>query len=338
MRRRVGTVVAKAIKGMVNQTTRVIKEKNYSASDMGVLAASAGCMVSVFGFIIALILFIVSGGYTVQISAIKDNGWDKGFTAGNVAMLYNSIGTIAAISIIAGVVFLAVAFLKKASPAKRFLMTTNLVFMVCFSGLTVIYSIIISGKIDFTEKQLNTLRKFFSIVNYETILKILFGLVFFTIIIFVVLILLSELRWLLFHLFKSAVISFVGIPFILLLTENLIALAATAVFCVIVVLVLFMIGSMLKEAGGADGANSMSLKATPTSTKHKEETKPKIKTINVASGYRLYLDKGTGLGAQTTYIFTDTAVQNRVCLCTYEEFEKGKVIIKKGGTPITRIY
>jgi len=221
-------------------------------------------------------------------------------------------------------------------------MLADLVLMACFTGITVIYTIILNGDIHLTGKQQNMLLELFSIVNYEKLLMILLGSIFFTIIIYTILIFVSELRWLLSHIFKSVLISFVLIPGLLLLVENLVALAAGAIFCVIFIIVLFMIGNVLRDAGSSEtgGAASGSIVSAPKPKKEVKqiEKTPKIKEIEVASGFPLYLGEGTGVIApKTTCIFTDTTVQKRVFLCTYKDFQEGKVIIKKGGKPITRL-
>lgn len=335
--RKISSAIIASLKLMIDQTVNALKHyKQFPTQNLCVIFSSAGCLVSMVGVIIAFISFIARGGYLNQIKAIKETGVNEAFTRGNVAMLSDGvIGSIAMMCIVAGLVFLIITFFQNTYSVKRILMLIDLGSLVLSVGITAFYDAIISRKFNFTDEQLNVLRDFFSIVDYMLIIKILVGILCFEIICFFLLFIFSDLKSLFSHIIKAAIVSFVAAPLFLLLIENFIALIATVILGVGLIIALYVIGGVLKEAGGSGSADG----GKPTQIKHKEkkvDNAPKVKEI--ASGYRLYIDEGHGIGApMSTCIFVETAVSKRSYVCTLKDFQDGKVIIKKGGVPIKNI-
>ena len=321
-----------AIRTMISQTRDALRTyRSFPGQSLCVLLSSAGCVVSIVGFVIAIILFGTSGGYSRP-----DSGYGLSFTSGNVSLLCRgTVGTIAAICIIAGAVFLAIVSYKKVSPAKRIFMIADVTLMIIFMGMTALYDAIFGYKIRLTDRQVEVLYSFFNIVDRETLLNVLVWVSFLTIIIFAGLLFFSEMRWLLAHVCKAAIISFVVLPLLLLIAENIITLIA---FIIISAVMWFGAAAMFDGTASAGSAADSHAHARPKSEKKEVKKAPEARVIDVASGYRLYLEEGSGIGApMTTCIFVDTTTINHKYLCTLKEFKEGKVIIKKGGIQITQI-
>lgn len=338
---------------IVNPIKSIIKETSNSISDFGyapihnlsVLFSSIGCIVALIGCIVSVISFASDGGYTLQLSNYKESGLDEAFTRGNGAALRGGIvGIIIAACFVLSIVFMAITYFKNVSGAKRVLMIIDFMLMLLFIGITALYNAIINNKIDLTDAQIKSLQQLFQTVNYQTILTILLCISLFTIVIFAILLFLSEKRGLLGHVFKSAVFSFLAISVFLLIVENLIALAIVALLWI----VLNIVFKVLLQGEGSSGATGSSVSR---SSANKPSSAPKSNVIEnlpkgciqkeVAVGNRLFVDKGYGpLNYNGVFVYVETALykgKDSKIVCSYKDFQDGKVILTRNGKRITHI-
>lgn len=124
----------------------------------------------------------------------------------------------------------------------------------------------------------------------------------------------------------------------LLLVENVLALAYVILFGICFCFVLMFIGVAISESGAPEGAASAESHQKPAEKLKKTETE-EINVINIAANQKIYIDEGNGLGAPLTQcVFTDTAVMNHKFLCTVADFKRGKVKIVRGGKEISASF
>ena len=340
----------KKIKKIANRTINTVKSFTQAPiENLGFLIPVVMAVFSVICALVGYVLFIVRGGYSNQVSLIKEFGKDgisQGFTSGSAGILTSgSIPKVIWILFFIQMVLMLISYFKNVGKAKRIIMIIDLVIIALVIALFVFVFIISMGLLFSSEEQLMS-----AISQYESMkvnLKVLlitygvFAVVSF--IIFMVLILISECRWMLGYGMLSLGVNYIATPLVVLLLENIIPLVAGILFLAIIGAVLW-IGFKVFIEGGEEGSSSSSSSVTSVSTSSTIEAKvvnkqqyQEVKKYDLKTTF--YRDKG-GYGITTPQadcIYFKDTWGNKKYSCTVNDFEKGKVAIINKGSRIMNI-
>jgi len=298
--------------------------------NLGVIIPGTVILTALVALVVALIIFIATGGYNGQISSIKTNGFDgisAALTNGTVYILYGRVvSSIIKMLLGAQFIIMMIAFFLNATKVKRIIMIVDLVltgvFIVTIIGIVQIYT----GKIVFSDEQAIRVANMIDGTNKEsakTLLIVLSIVAIATIVSFLILILITESRWMLEYGIISGLISMVAIPLIVLLIENIIPLIAGIVALAILGLILWFVFSSL--AGGESSSNVSSNHTVDTHEKPQKESKKiesdkNTEVISLGfSGFKLWKVHGI----MHDYIARDNGLAQAE-VCTLDDLRKGK--------------
>ena len=318
-------------------------------------------------FLIAFILFIVGGGYGTQINAAKEN-FGQMFTSGTLPLYYNYVSGFCGIMFPLALIIMYVSCIANSTGKKK-----KVFIVLTLIDLVIVIALFVTGIFIFTRTRdltnLNEAAEIYDFIsnnyfttviyvhflqniasNMKTVIIALISVSVVTIVCFIaslIMMLKSEIG----YLFKKWLIAlnaaFIVMPLILWFIENIIAFI---IFIIIVIVILIVIGIFTAIIGNTEAVSgrgspvtdkttkSTPLKNNVVNNKINERTtpKPKEKIIRVKevesdvklkraedfSGYKhIQGDRGYGTFK----------------VCSQEEFDTGKVVIKKGGKKVERI-
>lgn len=205
--------------------------------------------VALIGFVVAIVVFAVKGGYSEQVDTIKALGYfsgaQKAFTSGTVSIIYgNIVGTIIKVLFSSEIVLMLLAFLLREKRIKKNIMLVDLVFFAVLGIAYALYYALDTRKIVLTEAQGRALVNAF---NKITINKIPLIIIVFAVLLiassitFLILVLKSKYVWMIKYAFVSLIISFCLIPLVLLFIENIVPLVVGIIALAVIALILLII-------------------------------------------------------------------------------------------------
>lgn len=297
------------------------------------------------GLLYAYILFLLNQGYGEQITCLKENGIEgivKIFTLGQVEMMYKGVLPIV-VCCLAGIeILVMVATMFKREPMIcRILAAIGLgilVLFICFIGGILF--------VDSLDNELS--QKVQEIVqialygprpsSYRTLSLIIVCVVSVAALIFLIIVVIAKSRWMLWHCALALVISFVGLPLLLLLLENIIPLTIGIIVLGVVVLIFKFIperetGLALEETYTAVEKNVAKSCSIVEEKGHNQIVK-KFESNTV-----FWRDKG-GNGVLTPTadcIYFKNWVYEKQYVCTVSDFEKGRVALVNKGVRVMSI-
>lgn len=289
---------------------------------------------SAIGFIVAIVKFIVEGGFSNQITAINGN-ISEGFTFGTTIILTSGVvPTIISIFLLAEVILLLILYFKTENKVKKIAVVICLGIgsvLFGFAGffLAVGFGLISSEKAEII--LLNILSNFDgmqidTIVNGLKIIALI-GLVL--LIVFTILMFASKNRWIIKNTFIALLISYIILPLVLLLIENLIPMLIGLITIAFIGIVLLLITKIfLSERVESSSSYGYEYSNYSKSSKLVKTTVPYQKEIKEWSG-PFWRDEG-GMGfflSQEDHIYCYNIWKEKHAICTVTAFETGKVAI-----------
>lgn len=335
-------ITGKSLKNMKIQTGNAIHSFASSpVENLSILLASAAFLVSLVAFIVALISFICSGGYVIQLKEIDAVGpIDYRWNSGNVSVLTGGVfGIISKILLCIGFFLLMVHFWSKS----RLFMQIGSIIALLLSGSSMGLMMWLSGvwygRIKPTGIWLSFALK---ILRNDADVSTLFNnLILISIIAFAVLLLIlavSECKSLFWHICRTAVFSLIAMPLILLVIENIVALAATVFLAIMVRLFIRFLLEALADSNRESGGAEIPVKQKTKTEKAEHEVK-RVKTLKYPAGTRLFSDEGGGLVAPlgAKCIFAESPRNAKEYVCTYKDYKEQNVIIFIDGKQVTNL-
>lgn len=308
---------------------------------------------SIVGFIVAIIKFIIAGGFSNQITSLKGDffrGISEGLTDGTASVLTSGIvSTIISILLFAELLVLIISYYKTENKAKK------IVASICLGIGTVLFGVagfilaVVFGVINLSEQmeiKIVEMLTVFDGMQTSTIvngLKItaIIGVV--ALIVFVILMLVSEYKWMIINTAIALLLSYVILPLVLLLVENIIPMIAGVVAIVVIGGAIFLGGKIfLSGSGESSGSSSVGRSVGTSSSTSRTESKPKEK-YQQKKVYDLnttfWRDKG-GNGffvPEADCIYMKDASGRKTYVCTVHDFEKGNVAIINKRVRVTNV-
>ena len=326
------------IKNTVNRTVESIREFKYTPLlSIGQIIPVVIGLTALVGFVIAYVMFIANGGYVIQVNALKAEGFsgiEKIFTKGTSLFSFQSaIHIIVNVLLAMQFIVLLIVYFSEASIIRKIVTAFDLTVIILAIGIILVFNYVdlenfkwFEGKYD--DVAITIDRMNVSTIEFIALIVSLVAIV--AIIVFVILVVNSDSNWLLGHGTVAALIAYAGVPVALLAFENIIPAVATALFLLIVwiiIKVVFMGGS---EGDSSSEGGSVEDSATKSERVSQENNMPKkekssnknciyIQDLNKTLGIKLYKEKR----ATNTFIVSDNLVAQRK-ICTVKELEQGK--------------
>lgn len=300
--------------------------------------------VSLIAFFYAILLFGTTGGFTNQVTMLKDDfleGINGGFTSGNSSILTSgNVAKILQCFFVAEVAVLLILYMKNASNWKRILFGICILIEAILAGGLIFISRVNCYKIQVSEALENKIVEL--LINFDrgnlsaisTSVKVFVGIGIMALFVSVLLILISEFRWIIKDTTIALLLSYVILPLLLRVLENVIPLCAGIVWAVLVFVVVFAIFASF--FGGGEGASSgssgwsgsgvSSIGASSQSEGKKKTDAPEkkdnciyISDYNRSFGIKLYKVHG----ATHDYVQLDNGIATRE-ICSLESLKRGK--------------
>lgn len=333
----------------IEETKNSLKNfKSQTLSSLAQLIPIGMVLVSIVGFIIGIIKFVLSGGFSNQISLLNGDlfgGFSKGFTYGTVGILISGIvPKIISVFILLELVVLLVLYYKTENKIKKIIVSICLgLIVIFFNGILLILGMINISK-PAQVKIMEMLIVFEGIKlsggsNGLVLMGIIFIIAF---IVFLVLIFISEYKWVIKKSMLALLLSYIVFPLALLLVENIIPI----IIGIIVFLMIIGVAIIIFKSNGVSGIRDYSNSGENSSKSHYKENKPKKEHQKVErfdlDNTLFWKDKGSGLGIFTPSPLVDCIyVKNHFgqkdYVCTVYDFEKGNVAIINKGVRIINI-
>lgn len=195
---------------------------------------------SAIGFIVAIVIFILQGGYTAQVSAIKGNiigGLEKSFTSGTASLLVEGIVPgIISILLIAELTILVISYFRTETTAKKIFISIFLGISVLILGFSGFVQTSGFGIFKLSEEAQTGIINILSLFDVSStipssifstssafnglIVLTLIGVLAFTA--FIIMAFFSQHRWMIKDSAVALVVAFIVLPLALLLVENLV--------------------------------------------------------------------------------------------------------------------
>lgn len=340
--------------------------KNFTNSpveSLGLLIPATMVIITVVSGLVGYIRFIVQGGYLNQVNLIKELGIGgilKGFTTGSSGILMSgSVAKVIWILFLIQMIVMLISYFLSAGKIKRIIMIVDLVVI----GLLIIALFFVFpyevGLLVFSEEQLISFYALFGEANLDfEVIRMTYAIVSIVpALVFLILIVISDCRWMLGYGVFNILANFIAMPLIVLVLENIIplSLAGIVLLVVIVIFYIFSLGSATAGGGSSSSSrsggysSSYSTHSSPQLENHKStvieaktaekqfDRSQKKKEFNFNTTF--WRDKG-GNGvfiplADCIY-HKDTWGEKRY-ICTVDDFEKGEVAIFNNQERITLI-
>lgn len=338
----------------VEATTASIKFFNEQPlNSLGQIIPVGMVVASMVEFIVAIIKFIIADGFSNQITALKGDffgGISEGFTSGTASVLTSGIvSTIISILLFVELLVLIISYYKTESKAKKIVASICLGIGVILFGVAGFVLAVGFGVINLSEQmemKIVEMLTVFDGMQTSTIvngLKItaLIGVV--ALIVFVILMLVSEHKWMIKNTAIALLLSYIILPLVLLLVENIIPMIVGVVAIAVIGGAIFLGGKIfLSGSGESSGSSSVGGSVGTSSSTSRTESKPKEK-YQQKKEYDLnttfWRDKG-GYGIavpQADCIYMKNAWGEKTYVCTVHDFEKGNVAIINKRVRVTNV-
>lgn len=329
-------LVGRSLRNMKIQTSNAIYSfANSPVENLSILLSSAAFLVSLVAFIVALISFICNGGYRTQLEAIRESGpLDYKLSAGTVSILTGGVfGTIIKILLVMGFFLLLVHFWRKSRLFMRIPSIIALLLSGSAMGLMVWLHGVLYGRINLTGIWFSLALKILgNTADTSTLFNnlIAVSLVAFAVLLFILAV--SECRFLFWHTCRATIFSLIGIPFVLLVAENVVALIDIVFVAIMLMLFFRFLLAMLVDSNQESGSAGTSAKQKMKTEKAEHEVK-RVKTLKFSAETKLFIAEGGGgvapLGAKC--IFAESSRNAKEYVCTYKDYKDQNVIIFIGG-------
>lgn len=343
------TFIGKNIKA----TSASIKSfKEQPLNSLGQLIPMGIVTTSVVGFIVSIIIFAIAGGYSNQIAAIIGGSFSEiseSFTSGTLNDLMSGIvPTIISILLIAELLVLIISYYKTEGKVKKIIVSICLgigIVLFCIAGfiLAVAFEIIkLSEEAEMKIAQM--LAAFdgvqtFTVINELKIIAII-GVV--ALIVYIILMLVSKHRWMIKNSAVALLISYIILPLVLLLAENIIPMIVTIVVFVVIIVIAFIVGKLFlgneEVSDSSSSARTSDSSSKGTYSENKQEEKNQ-KVIKLDFDTVFWRDEG-GYGIavpQADCIYMRNTWGEKAYVCTVYDFEKGDVAIMNNGKRIMNV-
>lgn len=333
----------------VEATTASIRLFNEQPlNSLGQIIPVGMVVASMVGFIIAIIKFIIASGFSNQITALKGDffvGISEGFTSGTASVLTSGIvSTIISILLFIELFVLIISYYKTESKAKK------IVASICLGIGTVLFGVVGFvlavgfGVINLSEQMEMKIVKMLTVFDGMQASTLVNGLKITAIIgvvaliVFFILMLVSEHKWMKKNTAIALLLSYIILPLVLLLVENIIPMIVGVIAIVVVGGVMFLGGNIFLSGNGESlGSSSTGGSVISSSKGTHSENKPKEK-----------YQKPIKLDLNTTF-WVDTDIIGCKCVCyknnigapdqacSVYDFEKGNVAIFNRGKRIMSV-
>lgn len=305
---------------------------------LGLLFPAASLFIAIIGFVIAYVSFLVNGGYTEQISIIKQEDFVEAFTTGTVYIMYENVIKNSILFLVAGAVIVMItAYFRRENKMKKVLLTVDLAVCAMAGGILAVFIAVDTGKIKLSETHETAIREAVERGELQALKSFLFGIavvVLVSVIFVLIALLVSQVRWMLFYNVGSCLISFAGLPILLLVLENIIPLALEIVVIFVAGIIVKILLSLVRSDDG--NSSAMGEKRKPAE-KHNDKRNVKIKKYE--GNLKFYRGKG-GYGIMTPQadcIYFDGNLHSREYVCTVSDYENGKVEIWLNGRKVENV-
>ena len=338
----------------VEATTASIKFINEQPlNSLGQIIPVGMVVASMVGFIIAIIKFIIAGGFSNQITSLKGDffgGISEGFTSGTASVLTSGIvSTIISILLFVELLVLIISYYKTESKAKKIIASICLGIGTVLFGVAGFVLAVGFGVINLSEQMEMKIVKMLTVFDGMQTSTLVNGLKITAIIgvvaliVFIILMLVSEHKWMIKNTAIALLLSYIILPLVLLLVENIIPMIVGVIAIVVVGGVMFLGGKIfLSGSGESSGSSSVGGSVGTSSSTSRTESKPKEK-YQQKKEYDLnttfWRDKG-GYGIavpQADCIYMKNAWGEKTYVCTVHDFEKGNVAIINKRVRVTNV-
>lgn len=337
-------------KSIINKQNAIMKAlKNMRKQPLKSLAQIFPLMMvltSLIGFIVAIVIFIVSGGYSEQIAKIKDDllgGMLEGFTFGTVEILISGIvPTIIFIIFFAEITILVILYFNSEDKVKKIIVSVCLgIGSIFFLGagfiLAVGFGLISSEK---SERILMELlvsldgMKKDSLVTGLIIIALI-GVI--SLIVFIILMFVSQNRWIIKHSACALLITYIIFPLTLILVENIIPMFIGLIAFVFIGGALLVIGKIFLCGGDGSSVSDNFDSSHLSTTRNNITDKPKERyqrKVELQLNTMFWVDNNY-MGCKC--VFYKNNINADSSACTVYEFEKGEVAIYNKGKRVMNI-
>ena len=339
-------VIINFIKNTVNRTVESIREFKYTPLlSIGQIIPVVIGLTAFVGFVIAYVMFIANGGYVIQVNALKAEGFsgiEKIFTKGTSLFSFQSaIHIIVNVLLAMQFIVLLIVYFSEASIIRKIVTAFDLTVIILAIGIILVFNYVDLEKFKWFEGKYDDVAITIDRMNVSTIefIALIVSLVaIVAIIAFVILVVNSDSDWLLGHGTVAALIAHAGAPLVLLALENIIPAVATAIFLLIVWIIIKVTflgekdgDASTDSSGGGSGFDKSERvpkeKEMPSKDKGSNKNCIYIEDLNKTLGIKLYKEKR----ATNTFIVSDNLVAQRK-ICTVKELEQGRFHIYDKAT------
>lgn len=293
---------------------------------LGMLSSAMAIGISCIGAIVAYIIFCVQGGYQHQIEIIKNKDIDGAVTNGNVSIFYDGgMSIVLMLLIVIALLFAIIYFFMQETKKKKIIVLIDLIVAEW------IVAFLVNDNIS---------SRFLNLVGNdrgEYIVGAVLILCVAVIVLFWYIMMHSESKRMFRCLYKVAIATYIIIPILLYLLENIITSVIYIVSIVLIGALLFFVFTAI--LGSESSGNSGNAKSSSKSKSEESEKAPQPKVIEFSGNHKFYRGKG-GYGISTPTddcIYQDGELAQHSYVCTVDEYEKGKVIIMLNKKRVTGI-
>ncbi len=324
-------------------------------NSLGYLIPIGVVLLSIVSAIVGFVRFIISGGYSNQVSAIKEyglfNGYDERFTLGTaVSDSFGVIGKIVSFLLLVELVLIIINFFRFSSKTKRTVMIVDLVIIGIQTVLSTlafvffVWNLLISDTAD--GNPLEGMPTYAKVVLITYVVISLASWICFMILVLNQ----KESRWMVGHVIIALLISYGVTTIIVWFLENIVNIVSGIIAIIIVVVgCIFALGALKEVLFGGSRKNKGSVDE-PVSNKtaninssqiHRETGKEISREeeiqAEVRAGRAKWVDKGVKLRKVDRGAMLGKRVEtyneiNECHLCYIAELESGKVRIYEKGT------
>ncbi|MCC3865672.1 hypothetical protein K0040_15520 [Terrisporobacter petrolearius] len=317
--------------------------KNDPINNLGIIFPVLALIAAILGFVVAYIIFIINGGYTNQISIIKNYGIKEAFTSGTYYIIINGlVKNLILIFLTFELILVLMAFFKNASITKRAIMSIDLIAGTLVAIVAYIIWAINTRKIGLTKQQEINILKAIDGMNIKLFLNISIIICMIIVSIFFILLISDKNRWMLGYIALYGAISLGLIPLVLLFIQNVIPLLSWIIMAAMICGIIFVTFSMIGKSNtdvNTEYNRSSSTNNKKSDSNKKEETHMNYKKREFTGNIKFYRDKG-GHGVftpQADCIYFDGNLHKHNYICTVKDFETGKFVIIYNGKRLTCI-
>lgn len=350
------------IKENIEETVTSVKLlKEQPLHSLGQILPVAMILLSILGFLIALIKFITQGGFSSQLSSLNNDffqGVIEGFSLGTVNILTSGIIPSLILSIAIGeIIIIIISYFRTENRNKRILVGACSGIAVFFIGTAGFILAVGFGKLRLSEAMTLKIYEFVSIFNgipsslFIMILNILTFVGLVCLAVSAVLVIRSEHKWMFKNTATALFVNFICLPLVLLILENIIPMSISLIALVVLGGLLLLFGEIFFFGSGQDSkgtgnsytdkASSLSKSKESLAVKKEEAKQPKQWKID--RNAQLWVEMNM-TGGKVIRAYGQGPFSNEYNVpITYkliedpslDEFLKGKIIITVQGRTMT---